>query len=167
MPRVPARFKKILETLCRHEVKFIVVGGVSAVLQGAPVATFDLDIVHARTRKNLSKLLAALTALDAFYREQPAKKLRPTLTHLGSAGHQLLLTVAGPLDVLGTIENGAGYDELAPHTVTQKISKSCTIRLLDLETLISTKEKTNRAKDRAVLDVLRETLAQKNPKNGQ
>jgi hypothetical protein len=35
---------KILEALGQAGVEFVVVGGVSAVLQGAPVVTQDLDI---------------------------------------------------------------------------------------------------------------------------
>lgn len=42
-------FSAVLEVLAKHEVDFIVVDGVCAVLLGAPVATFDLDIVHSRT----------------------------------------------------------------------------------------------------------------------
>jgi len=37
----------IIHTLVAHEVEFIVVGGMAAVLQGAPVHTIDLDIVYA------------------------------------------------------------------------------------------------------------------------
>jgi hypothetical protein len=36
----------VLRTLSEHRVDFIVVGGVGAVLQGAPIMTFDLDVVH-------------------------------------------------------------------------------------------------------------------------
>jgi hypothetical protein len=42
-------FLAILRSLAQHEVEFIVVGGISAVLQGAPIATFDLDVVHSRS----------------------------------------------------------------------------------------------------------------------
>jgi len=42
-------------------VDFIIVGGVSAVLQGAPVTTFDLDLVHSREAENITRLLSALT----------------------------------------------------------------------------------------------------------
>ena len=37
-------FKIIIEILAEHNTEFIVVGGVCAVIQGAPVTTFDLDI---------------------------------------------------------------------------------------------------------------------------
>ena len=71
------RFLEILRTLVRHKVEFIVVGGISAVLQGAPVTTFDLDVLHARDPENILRLLAACEELDAVYRAQPERQLRP------------------------------------------------------------------------------------------
>ena len=44
---VPDFFAMFAE-LKAQAVDFIVVGGVGAVLHGAPVATFDLDLVHSR-----------------------------------------------------------------------------------------------------------------------
>lgn len=38
----------LLQALAEQRVDFIVIGGVAAVLQGAPIATFDLDVVHSR-----------------------------------------------------------------------------------------------------------------------
>ena len=96
-------FRAILRTLSEYKVEFIVVGGVSAVLHGAPVSTFDLDIVHAREPKNLERLLAALSAMDAHYRMQSEQRRQPDASHLFSPGHQLLMTRHGPLDVLGSI----------------------------------------------------------------
>ncbi len=59
------RFLEILKVLTRHRVDFIIVGGVSAVLHGAPVTTFDLDVVHARNRENVLRLISALEELEA------------------------------------------------------------------------------------------------------
>lgn len=36
-------FREILEVLNQHQIDYIVVGGVAAVIQGPPIATFDLD----------------------------------------------------------------------------------------------------------------------------
>ena len=69
-------FLAIMRELHKHGVQFIVVGGVGAVLQGAPISTFDLDIVHSRETENVTRLLAALQGLDAYYRMQPALRLR-------------------------------------------------------------------------------------------
>lgn len=40
------------------------VGGLAAVLNGAPVTTFDLDIVPARDEENVAKLPRVLDAMD-------------------------------------------------------------------------------------------------------
>ena len=58
MPK--SRFFSVLQTLASHRVDFIVVGGVAAVLRGAPVSTFDLDLVHSTAPDNIGRLLAAL-----------------------------------------------------------------------------------------------------------
>ena len=63
-----ADFLGILEVLADRDVDFIVVGALSAAIQGAPVTTFDLDIVHSRTPDNLDRLLSALESLNAYYR---------------------------------------------------------------------------------------------------
>ena len=80
-------FLQILRVLVRHNVEFVIVGGVAAVLQGVPVTTADLDIVHRRSEANVARLLAALDVLAAHSRLD-SRKLRPGTTHLLSAGHQ-------------------------------------------------------------------------------
>jgi hypothetical protein len=154
-------FLAILQTLTKHHVDFIVVGGVCAVLHGAPVTTFDLDVVHARVPDNLQRLLSALQDLEALYREHMPRQLRPTLSHLASPGHQLLMTRAGPLDLLGTIGDDRGYDDLLRHTIELDIGGGLRLRLLDLATLIEVKEGTARERDQAVLPILRRVLEEK------
>lgn len=162
MPK-PARpdFFAILRALAKHRVDFVVVGGIGAVLQGAPITTFDLDVVHAREPGNISRLLAALDELEATYRTHPARRLRPGPSHLSSPGHQLLMTRYGPLDLLGAIGRSRGYQDLLPHTLEIRLRPRLALRVLDLETLIATKEETAAEKDLAVLPLLRRTLQEK------
>lgn len=155
---------EILQTFAEHKVDFIVIGGVCAVLHGAPVHTFDLDLVHSRSSENLDRLLKALHELDAYFREHGERRLRPDRSHLASPGHQLLMTRAGPLDLLGTISNDRGYEELLPHTLAMKVHDDLQVRLLDLATLILIKEETAREKDQATLSILRRTLEEKQRK---
>jgi hypothetical protein len=150
-------FERLLRTLVEHRVEFVVVGGVSAALQGAPILTLDLDIVHRRDPGNIERLLKALRSMEASYRDAGTRHILPDHTHLESAGHQLLMTTGGPLDVLGTIGSGRSYDDLLP--LSRKIAVGdFKIRVLSLEALIEVKEEIGHAKDRAVLEVLRETL---------
>ena len=153
-------FLYILKILVKHKVDFIVVGGVCAVLHGAPVTTFDLDLVHSRSPDKLARLLTALQELDAHYRGREDKNLKPGLSHLSSPGHQLLMTKAGPLDLLGTIGGGHSYNDLLKHTVELEAG-GLRLRILNLEKLIEIKKETITDKDKAMLPILQRTLEEK------
>jgi len=150
---------EILRVLDDHRVEFIIVGGVCAVLHGAPITTFDLDLVHSRAPDNLSCLLNALMDLDASYRGHP-KQIKPDVESLASSGHHLLITRFGPLDLLGTIEKDLGYADLIGHSEDIQI-ENLTFRILSLEYLIEIKEETSREKDRLILPVLKHTLKER------
>jgi hypothetical protein len=157
-------FLAILRTLQEHGVDFVVVGGVAAVLQGAPIGTFDLGVVHSREEANIRRLLTALESLDACFRLQPERRLRPNASHLSSPGHQLLLTRFGPLDLLGEVGRSRTYPELVKRAVEMQVGEGVSVRVLDLETLIAVKEEAAAEKDLAALPVLRRTLEEKSRK---
>ena len=162
MPERSADFELLLRALQSREVEFLVVGGASAVLQGAPILTLDLDIVQERSSANAARLLAALKDLDACYREHlPNKILRPRERDLAGPGHHLLMTRAGPLDVLGAIGAGRDYAYLLPRSEAVTVAGSLTVRVLDLPTLIQVKEEAGRDKDAQGLVVLRHLLEER------
>ena len=152
-----ARFAEALRLLAKHDVQFIVVGMMAGVLAGAPVTTLDVDIVHLRTEANVAKLLEVLRQLEATYRLD-SRGLVPTTAHLMGPGHQLLATLYGDLDCLGTIDEGKAYEDLLPSTREIALSADVAIRVLDLPTLIAIKRRTARPKDLAVLPLLEATL---------
>ncbi len=151
-------YLEMIKTLVSHEVEFVIVGGVAAALRGVPINTFDLDIVHFREPANIERLVAALQALDAVYRFQPELRRRPDETHLTSAGHQLLITRFGPLDVLGSIGRGRTFRDLLPHAAEMALSQGLRVRVLDLASQIAVKEETGGEKDLAALPLLRRAL---------
>ncbi|HTT61215.1 MAG TPA: hypothetical protein VMG35_05220 [Bryobacteraceae bacterium] len=162
MPEIPRfRATAILRELRDHGVQFIVAGGVAAVLEGVPVNTFDLDVVHSRAPDNIGRLLAALDSLGAIYRTQPELARKPDRSHLESSGHQLLTTRFGPLDMLGAIGRSRGYDDLLPHAHEVAVGEGLRVHVLDLETLIAVKEEVGGEKDLAVLPIMRRTLEEK------
>ena len=57
------RLKDVFRSFQQHEVKYVVIGGIAAVIHGVPRATFDLDILVEATPENIQPLLDAL--LDA------------------------------------------------------------------------------------------------------
>jgi predicted nucleotidyltransferase len=164
VPDVAPDFVGALRVLHAREVEFIVIGGVSAVLHGAPISTLDLDIVHARSVENCRRLADALSELDARYRERPDLSLRPDAKRLTSPGHHLLITRAGPLDVLGRVKDGRGFKELLPRSVILEIDDGVSIHVVDLPTLIELKESMGTERDLAVLPILRRTLEEQRGK---
>jgi len=95
------------------------------VLHGAPVTTFDLDVLHARDRENIARLLSALEELEAVYRAQPERQLRP-----GSRIWRVTVTKFGPLDVLGMIGKSRTQEDLRDHTRTMEIEPGVAVRVL-------------------------------------
>ena len=146
-----------LLSLCEHDIQFILVGGLAAVLDGAPVQTYDVDVVHSREPVNIERLVSFLEEIDAVFRIQPERRLRPTVSHL-EGGQLNLLTNLGPLDLLGTIGQGLSFSDLLPLSHEMAIAEGIRIRVLNLETLISIKEQLASEKDLAVLPILRQTL---------
>ncbi len=158
--RRPVRFRELLAALVGSEVDFIIVGGVAAVLEGAPVSTFDLDVVYSLQEANLARLATALEGLDARYVDPAGRTIRPDVDRLRSGGHHLLRTRLGRLDALGSIGAEQGYDDLIATARIQKLH-DMKLRVLTLEAVIATKEVAARPKDEAMLELLRQTLKQR------
>jgi hypothetical protein len=142
-----------LHALVDAGIEFIVVGGAAAVLHGAPTTTQDLDIVHRRTPDNVDRLVALLDRLGAFVREPGNRRLRVTTTVLAGPGQHNLSTDLGPLDPLGTLHDGRGYDELVGTSVLME-DGTLRIRVIDLNTLIGIKSSTGRNKDKILVPIL-------------
>jgi len=50
----------VFSSFQKHDVKYVVIGGIASVLHGVPRATFDLDILIDATPTNAKRLLDAL-----------------------------------------------------------------------------------------------------------
>ena len=57
------RLQGVFRSFQQHDVKYVVIGGIAAILHGVPRATLDLDILIEATPDNARRLLEAL--LDA------------------------------------------------------------------------------------------------------
>ena len=152
----PTKSFEVIELLTRHGVEFMVVGMTAGVLQGAPAVTFDLDILYSRAPENVDRLFAALQELDSVFRTD-SRGLRPSKSHLATAGHKLLNTTLGIVDVLGSVRD-ASYEDLLPDTIELE-AEGMKFRVLGLERLIEVKRLAGRPKDLAVLPLLEATLS--------
>ena len=157
------RYFQLLELLTRHDVDFIVIGGVAAILEGVPITTLDLDIVYDRAPENLERLLGVLQAIEASYRDPAGRHIVPTIEKLATLRMSLMKTNLGPFDVLASIR-GASYEDLLKSTKMRQVGE-LRLRVLKLAKVIESKEQANRDKDRAVLPLMRKTLELKRRKS--
>ncbi|MDZ7697499.1 MAG: hypothetical protein U5R49_11450 [Deltaproteobacteria bacterium] len=150
---------EILEGLLEAGVDFVLVGGLAAVIQGAPVTTMDVDVVHSRSQENTAKLFDFLRSIDAVYRRLDDKLIAPKKEDLLKEGHLLLKTRLGPLDILAVIEGDRSYEDLLDQSL--KIDfRGYSLRVLNLEALIELKKTSKDPKDKQRIPVLEETLRQ-------
>lgn len=160
--QVEPDFLELLKTLVRHEVDFIVCGGIAAILHGAPLMTADLDAVYEASEDNCRRLLEATAELKATYFDVAGRHIVPDLDKLKTLRLHLLNTNHGRLDLLREIGPGADYDSLIDRSGTMALD-DLQIFVLDLEAIIESKEVADRPKDKAALPFLRALLNVKNP----
>ncbi len=150
-------FLKILKTLTDYEVDFVLVGALSAAVQGAQVSTFDVDIVHDRGEANLRRLESALTFMNARYRGHD--DLVPTIEHLRTPGHRVLMTDYGPLDVLGTIEDELDYAALSTNACIVSMN-DFDVQALRLSDYLKIRRAHPRPRDHARFPILESALGE-------
>ena len=158
---VPYRPDEILAVLERHQVLYVVIGGLAAELRGSPYTTVDVDVTPARTRENFVRLAAALTELDAKLRvpdlDEPVAV--PLDEHSFEQGTTwTYVTTHGYLDVAPLPDGTRGYDDLRRGATREQITESLNICVASLADVIRSKEAAGREKDRAILPVLRQVL---------
>lgn len=68
-----AAFRELLKRLKDHNVEFIVIGGLAAILQGLPVATYDVDVCAPMSDENIARIHAALRDVRPRFRFRPDK----------------------------------------------------------------------------------------------
>lgn len=146
--------------LDQHRVRYVLIGGLAAVLHGSPLLTSDADICPARDPENLTRLAAALDDLDARIRSSDTPegvRFSRDATFLGGVDLLNLITRAGDLDLAFVPAGGAGYEDLARRALPVRI-RNVTISVASLEDVIRSKEAADRPKDRRSLPVLRQVL---------
>lgn len=152
---------RLIRTLTNAHVEFIVVGGVAANAHGAARVTTGVDVVYSRSEENLGRLATAVAPLDPYLRgAPPGLPFEWSADTLRAGLNFTLTTTAGPIDLLGEIVGGGGYDDLLPHS-TVVHAFDADIRLLDLPWLIKVKRAAGRPKDLEViaeLEALQEEL---------
>jgi hypothetical protein len=149
--------EEIIRVLDRHKVEYVIVGGVAARLHGSPILTEDVDVAPQRSADNLRRLAEALRELDA-HLDAPGTDagLRvPLDAATFSSPVMKFLTRAGEVDIVLEMVGVGGYDEIVGSAVEYRVF-DMRIRVASLDDIITSKEASDRPKDRAHLEMLRQ-----------
>jgi hypothetical protein len=150
--------KETILRLAQGQVEFVVVGGVSALLQGVQVTTLDLDICYRRTSENIARLARVLTPLQPRLRGLPPELSFTFDERALQLGSNFTLTVGTEsLDLLGVMSAIGGYEQIITDA-KEVLIESYPVKLLSLTQLIATKEAAGRPKDLLALPLLRAAL---------
>lgn len=151
---------KLIPVLAGGGVEFVMVGGVAASIHGSARLTQALDIVYRRTRPNVTRLASALGPYGPYLRGAPPElPFRWGEQVIWNGLNSTLSTTIGPIDLLGEITGGGGYDDLLPHSVSVQIfGFDC--HCLGLERLIHVKRAAGRPRDFEAIAELETILQQ-------
>lgn len=133
-PGLPALFA----SLATHEVRYVLVGGLAAVLHGVPRSTLDVDLLIEARRENAERLLRALgeAGLGTAHLTTAAELLANTIT---------LFEDQLRVDVFLSIP-GVGFEDAWRERAT-KDAAGVPVHILSRDLLIRAKRAAGRPKD--------------------
>lgn len=141
--------RRIFECLARHEVAYVVIGGIAVIAHGHTRNTRDVDLVPSPKARNFARLAAALRELGARLSGTDAHLLDIDVYDpktLGNGSNFTLETDAGGLDVFGDVPGAPPYSELAARAMAVDIG-GLEIRIAGLDDLIRMKQASGRPQD--------------------
>lgn len=154
---------RLLATLSRHDVAYVLIGGLAAVYHGSPFPTEDADIAPDTDDANLDRLASALRELNARSRTAAVPEgVQFACDAQGLAGAQTwnLVTDVGDLDISFRPSGTQGYADLRRDAVSADIYE-VTVAIASLADVIRSKQAANRPKDQRALPTLREIWARR------
>lgn len=156
--------ERMLSALDQYGVRFVLIGGMAAVLHGDVGVTVDLNVVPDRAEENLERLALALRALGARIRTEGEPEGLPFdcsaefFRHLSPDAIVNMTTEAGDLDVTFQPSGTQGFADLRRDALEIEAADRLHILVASLKDVIRSKEAAGREKDRLALPRLRRLL---------
>ena len=154
----------MLSALAEQEVRFVLIGGMAAVLHGDVGVTVDLDIVPDREAENLERLERALRSLGARIRTEGEPEglafdcSAEFFRNLSPDSIVNMTTESGDLDITFCPSGTQGFPDLRRDAVEIEAAERLHILVASLADVIRSKEAAGRDKDRVALPRLRRLL---------
>lgn len=150
-------FESIIEILNRRKVRYVVIGGVAAILQGVELPrTVDVDITPASDASNKRRLATALAELEAKLRapglEEPIEIELDERTFIGMVT-MTFVTRFGPFDISFVPDGTSGFEDLNERSGTVERA-GLKIPVASLVDIVRSKRAAGREKDVRHIQIL-------------
>ena len=139
-------FEAILAALVAHGIRFVLVGGVAATVQGSARFTNDIDLCYDSAADNIDRLVALLTEWHAYLRGvEPGLPFILDARTFRTTPLLTLTTTMGAIDLFDHVPGVGDYARARAASEAVHVGDTA-FRALTLEALIASKKATRRKK---------------------
>lgn len=152
LPVKAPEIDRLLELLISHGVDFVLIGGQAGIAHGSSYPSYDLDVIYARDRDNVARLVAALEEIGVRLRGAPADL--PFILDektIENGANFTFITPFGDFDVLADAAGVPSYDELKLAAVDREMFGH-SVKVASIDHLIAMKRAANRPKDKLMVE---------------
>ncbi len=152
LPHKAPEFRRLLGPLIEHGVDFVLIGGQAGISHGSTYPSYDLDVIYARDRDNVTRLVAALQEIGVRLRGAPPELPFQLDTRTIENGANFTFeTPYGDLDVLADAAGMRSYEDLKSESVKREVFGH-QVRVASIDSLIAMKKAAGRTKDKLMVE---------------
>jgi hypothetical protein len=152
LPAKAPEVGRLIGFLIAHGVDFVLIGGQAGISHGSSYPSYDLDVLYARDRDNVVRLVAALEEIGVRLRGAPADlPFVLDAKTIENEANFTFVTPYGDLDVLADAAGMPSYEELKADAVDRELFGHL-VKVASIDHLIAMKRAANRPKDRLMVE---------------
>jgi len=150
-PKAP-EFRQLLGPLIDHGVDFVLIGGQAGISHGSTYPSYDLDLVYARDRDNISRLVRALDEIGVRLRGAPRDlPFQLEARAIENGANFTFETPYGDLDVLADAAGMGSYENLVSEADEREVFGHL-VKVASIHHLIAMKKAAGRTKDKLMVE---------------
>lgn len=152
LPAKAPEINRLLGPLIAHGVDFVLIGGQAGIVHGSSYPSYDLDVLYARDRDNVERLVAALEGIGVRLRGAPADL--PFILDaktIENGANLTFITPYGDFDVLADTAGIPSYEELKSAAVDREVFGHV-VKVASIDHLIAMKRAAGRTKDKLMVE---------------